>query len=120
MSYPIIFRERVIEYRKENHTLEETSKVFKVSISTISNWEHKLEKEGNLENKELNRSFKKIDPEKLKEFVKNHPDAYLKEIAEEFKCGQTAIRKALKKQKITRKKNKTIQRTRCRKSKTLQ
>lgn len=52
MSYPIIFRERVIEYRKENHTLEETSKVFKVSISTISNWEHKLEKEGNLENKE--------------------------------------------------------------------
>jgi len=115
MSYPVIFRERVIEYRKEGHTLEETSKVFKVAISTISGWEHKLEKEGNLENKELNRTFKKINPEKLKEYVKNHPDAYLKEIAQEFKCGQTSVRKALKKLKITRKKRQKVTRNRMKK-----
>ena len=89
MSYPVIFRERVIEYRKEGHTLEETGKVFKVAVSTISGWEHKLEKEGNLENKELKRTFKKINPQKLKEYVEKHLDAYLKEIAQEFKCGQT-------------------------------
>ena len=35
---------------------------------------------------------------------KEHPDAYLRKIAEAFKCCQTAIRKALKRLKITRKK----------------
>ncbi|MBR1603551.1 MAG: hypothetical protein IJ667_08940, partial [Synergistaceae bacterium] len=45
------------------------------------------------------RSFKKIAPEKLRAFVKKYPDAYLREIAEAFKCCQTAIRKALKRLK---------------------
>jgi len=39
------------------------------------------------------------------EHVKNHPDDYLREIAVVFNCSDTAIRKALKKLKITRKKD---------------
>lgn len=104
MSYPIKYRERTIEYRKEGHTLDETHKVFKVSISTICKWEKQLKDEGNLEKRPLNRGFKKIDPEKLKNFVKEHPDAYLKEIAEEFNCSANAIHLALHRLKITRKK----------------
>ncbi|MBR1486750.1 MAG: hypothetical protein IJ597_05805 [Synergistaceae bacterium] len=46
----------------------------------------------------------KIDPEKLKNYVKENPDAYLREIAEAFRCCQTAIRKALKRLKLTLKK----------------
>lgn len=104
MSYPVKYRERVIEYRQEGHTLEETSKVFKVAISTIRKWENQLKERGNLTPKVPKRSFKKIDPSKLKEYVAQHPDANQREIAREFGCALSAVQKALKRLKITRKK----------------
>ncbi|MBR1485799.1 MAG: hypothetical protein IJ597_00905 [Synergistaceae bacterium] len=52
----------------------------------------------------VRRSFRKIAPEKLKEYVQAKPDAYLREIAVMFDCSSTAIRKSLKKLNITRKK----------------
>lgn len=108
MSYPEKYRIRTLEYRREGHTLEQTSKIFKVNVSTIRKWEKRLKEEGSLANHEVKRPFKKIDPEKLKAFIKDNPDAYLREIADLFKCCQTAIRKALKRLKITRKKRPRI------------
>lgn len=108
MSYPTIFRERTIEYRQAGHTLEETSKAFKVSIYTIRQWEHQLKEKGHLEKKPLHRTHKKIDPEKLKAYVKEHPEAYQKEMAEAFRCSITAIQKALKRLGITRKKDNVL------------
>jgi len=104
MSYPVKYREHVLEYRQEGHTLKETSKVFKAAISTIRKWERQIKETGNLTPKTPKRSFKKIDPCKLKAYVAQHPDAYQKEIAREFGCAQSAIQKALKRLKITRKK----------------
>jgi len=40
------FRKRKIEYREEGHTLEETSRTFKVSIKTIRTSEKKVKEEG--------------------------------------------------------------------------
>ncbi len=104
MSYSEDYRKRTVEYRKEGHTLEETQNIFKVSISTIRAWEKQLRESGNLKAKTPNRPFKKIDPEKLKAYVEKHPDAYQNEMAKEFNCTPEAIRKALKRLKITRKK----------------
>ena len=104
MSYPEKYRIRTLEYRQEGHTLEQTHKVFKVAIITIRKWEKKLKEEGTLAKNPVKRPFKKIDPDRLKEYVKNHPDAYLREIAKDFNCTEGAIRKALKRLKITRKK----------------
>jgi transposase len=112
MSYPTIFRKRTIEYRQSGHTLKETSKAFKVSISAIEEWEKKLKERGNLENKALSRPHKKIDPEKLRAYVEEHPDAYQREMAEEFDCSVTAIQKALKRIGITRKKRQLNTRSR--------
>ena len=61
-----------------------------------------------MNNKPLERTFKKIDPEKLKEYIKNNPDAYLKETAKVFKCSDTTVRKALKGLGIMRKKRQKI------------
>lgn len=108
MSYPVKYRERTIEYRREGHTLEETSWTFKVSIPTIRTWEKQLKEKGNLKAKIPKRTFKKIDPDKLRAYVEQHPDAYQKEIAEEFGCTQSAVQKALARLKITRKKNDAI------------
>ena len=54
-----------------------------------------LEKEGSLADREVKRPYKKIDPEKLRLYVKDNPYAYLREIADVFHCCPTAIRKAL-------------------------
>jgi transposase len=110
MSYDKKYRQRTIEYRQEGHTLEETSRVFNVPISTIQNWTKLYEETGGFEDRIVIRSFKKIDPAKLERYIADNPDAYLREIAEVFSCGESAIRKALKKLGITRKKRRNATR----------
>ena len=107
MSYSTKYRERTLEYKQAGHTLEATHQVFKVAKATIQKWEKQLKETGNLEKKELHRSFRKIDPEKLKAYVAKHPDAYQSEIAEAFGCSASGIREALRRYKITRKKRRT-------------
>ena len=78
--------------------------MFKISETTLTRWINK-EKEGKLgEIKIQVRKPKKIYPEKLIKYIEEYPDVYLIEIAQEFNCSECAIRKALKKVKITRKK----------------
>jgi transposase len=107
MSYPTQYRKRTIEYRREGHTLEETSATFKVCVPTIRDWTRKFEADGSLEKKLLQRGFKKIDPEKLKAYIAEKPDAYLSEIAEAFGCSDTAAHKALKRLGFARKKRRS-------------
>ena len=114
MSYSKEFRERTIEYRQSGHTLEETHQVFKVAKSTIQEWEKQLKETGNLEKKPLHRSYRKIDPEKLKAYVAEHPDAYQSEMAEAFGCSESGIRDALRRYKITRKKRRLATRNKIR------
>ncbi len=105
MSYTTRYRERTIEYRQAGHTLEETHQTIKVARSTIQEWEKQLKETGSLEKKELHRSFRKIDPEKLRAYVAEHPDAYQSEMAAALGCSESGIRDALKRYKITRKKD---------------
>ena len=57
-----------------------------------------------MEKKPLHRSFRKINPEKLKAYVAEHPDAYQSEMAETFGCSESGIHYVLEQHKITRKK----------------
>ena len=92
--------------------MEAPHQVFKVSKSRIQKWEKQLKETGNLEKKKLHRSFRKIDPEKLKAYVAEHPDAYQSEMAEAFGCSESGIRDALRRHKITRKKRRPATRSR--------
>ena len=112
MSYTRKYRERTIEYRQAGHTLEETHQIFKVSKSTIQIWEKQLKERGDLGKKELHRSFRKIDPEKLKAYVAERPDAYQSEMAKVFGCSESGIRDALRQHKLTRKKRRHATRSR--------
>ena len=109
MSYSKDLRERVVKYRLSGHTIKETSEVFGIGMYSVSQWVKKYKETGDLSNKPLNRGFKKIDPEKLKEYISEHPDAYQKEIAIIFGCSATAVGKALKNLGITRKKDTSLQ-----------
>ena len=110
MSYSRRYRERTIEYRQAGHTLDETHQTFKVSRSTIQKLEKQWKETGDLGKKELQRGFRKIDPEKLRAYVADHPDAYQSEMAEAFGCSESGIRNALRRYKITRKKDNQLSR----------
>ena len=108
MSYSEDYRKRVIEYRNEGHTLKETGEVFDIAASTICRWNKRLKEEGTLKKRAGRRPFKKIDPDKLIAYIQANPDAYLREMAFEFNCCKSAMSKALKRLKITRKKRRSI------------
>jgi transposase len=105
MAHDKRFRESVLKFIDNGHTIREASKVFEISPTTIMNW-RKLRKEtGVLSKRQVERKHKKIDPVKLLTYYKNNPDSYLTEAAEHFGCSNVAIFKAKKRLGITRKKN---------------
>ena len=92
-------------HRAKGHTQESTSRVFGVSESAIKSWEKLVAETGSLEKRELNRTARKYEEEKLREIVANEPDLYLYEIAAKFEGGTaTGVADALKRLGITRKK----------------
>ena len=103
MAYDRVLRERAVFYR-EKHSQKETCEAFGISASALKEWQKKYKETGSLENKPLERKWRKIDPEKLKADVQAHPDDFNNERAERFGCSGEAIRQALEKLKITRKK----------------
>lgn len=104
MYKSVDLRERAVQYYLKGHTYEQTATIFGVSKSAVCEWVHKYQETGNVNNKLLHRGFKKIDPEQLRKYVKEHPDDNQKEIAAYFGCSAQAVSKALKRNGITRKK----------------
>jgi len=96
MSYDIKYRRRAIEYWNDGHSHRETAKVFSISTRTLQNWKNQLKETGQIEPKTRRETWRKIDPDRLKDYLLQHPDAYLKEMAEEFGCSDVAIWKALR------------------------
>jgi transposase len=109
MSYDVKFRRRAIEYWNEGHSKRATAEVFKVSASTLQKWKSRLNETGRLDSKKRRETWRKIEPTRLMEFLGQYPDAYLKEIAKEFDCSDVAVLKALRRLKISRKKNHLLQ-----------
>ena len=104
MSKSVDLRLPAVLYRLDGHTYAETAKIFHVSVFAVHTWVQKYQETGDLSDKPLHRGFKKIDPEKLRTYVKEHQDATQQEIADEFHCSNQAVSKALKRLSITRKK----------------
>jgi len=67
-------------------TVNASQSTFHVSLSAVHRWKQLHQNTGNLEDKKPCHTFKKLNPEKLKAYVKKHPDAYLKDIGEVFGC----------------------------------
>ena len=85
---------------KDDLSFEETALRFGVSKSSVSRWAKRLEP-----CRTRNKPATKIDLDQLIRDVEQHPDAYQHECAERFGCSQRGICEALKRLKISRKKN---------------
>ena len=104
MGYDKKFREKVLSHIEAGKKQEEVRKMFGLGKNTITEWKKLQAETGSLGNRELKRSWRKIDPEKLRADVKARPDDFDDERAERFGCTRTGIQSARKKHKITRKK----------------
>ena len=104
MGHSKDFKERAVSYRLEGHTITETNRIFGIGTDTLNRWLRQYRETGDLSEKPLNSTFRKIDPKELKKYIKEHPDAMQKEMAEVFHCSKSGICKTLKQNKIIFKK----------------
>ena len=134
MAYDRNLRLRAIKYTEEGHTLAQAAAVFKVNIGTLIGWRKRYRATGDVKMKIRCPVNKKIIPEKhdlfdnieqgyefsiaqiaqfrTSHFVEEHPDAYLKEIAEVFGWHPASVLKRLRKLRLREKKEYLLQRTR--------
>jgi transposase len=80
--------------------MRETRDVFGIGLDTVNRWKQKFARTGDLRYPPHKRNFKKLDPEKFKSYVQEHPDAYLSEVGEAFGCCISAIHRAFKRRYI--------------------
>ncbi|WP_141666751.1 IS630-like element ISSsu3 family transposase, partial [Streptococcus suis] len=104
MAYSLDFRKKVLAYCEKTGSITEASAIFQVSRNTIYQWLKLKEKTGELHHQVKGTKPRKVDRDKLKNYLETHPDAYLTEIASEFDCHPTAIHYALKAMGYTPKK----------------
>jgi transposase len=90
MAYSIDYKERAVEYKDAGHTFEELKEAFKIPPITYYDWKEKLES-GYFDKKFIRQRNRKIDREKLRQAVKENPDAYLHELAQQFDCTPQAV-----------------------------
>jgi transposase len=103
MVYSYDLRKKVLNYIENGGSMNTASHVFGVTVRTLANW-IKRKEQGYLAPKKRRESPSKIDSEKLKAYIKETPDAYLREIAEAFGVTIAAVFYACKRLKITLKK----------------
>jgi hypothetical protein len=101
MAYSKDFREQVEKVRREEDlSYREVAKRFGISLSSVVRWQEKPEPQ-----KTRNKPTIKIDMEELKQDIEAHPDAFQQERADRLKVSKACIWYALKRLKVTYKKN---------------
>lgn len=104
MAYSTDLREKALSYYKQCRNISQTASVYGVSRHTLYRWIRLQEQTGSLKHRVKGQNAAKLDMVKLAGYVKQHPDAYLYEIAREFDCTASAVLYALRRLGITRKK----------------
>jgi transposase len=103
MTYSYDLREKALSYIENGGTKKSASKIFGVTIRTLDNWIVR-NKKGVLAPKRRRSSPSKINSDQLRQYIQEHPDAYLKEIAKQFGSTLQAVFYACRRLKITLKK----------------
>ncbi|VTF98706.1 IS630-Spn1, transposase Orf1 [Streptococcus pneumoniae] len=91
MAYSIDFRKKVLSYCERIGSITEASHVFQISRNTIYGWLKLKEKTGELNHQVKGTKPRKVDRDRLKNYLTDNPDAYLTEIASGFGCHPTTI-----------------------------
>ncbi len=101
MAYSVDLKTRIINYVEKGGSVAKAARIFQVGRASIYRW---LGSE-DLETKKVKRRKRKLDWEALEKEVQINPEVRLIDRAKQFGVRPNAISYALKKMKITRKKN---------------
>jgi putative transposase len=101
MAYSIDLRKRVVTRIEQGHSVEETAALFQVSPATIYRWRQRP----SLAPTVVAQRRRKLDPQALRQHVRDYPEARLKDRAKHFGVHPSAIGHALKRHRITVKKS---------------
>ena len=104
MAYSLDMRERAIELLGAGRSKAEVSEMLGVGRTTLLRWEQRAVRGELAAHYPSVRGGRKVDDEKLKEYVKNHPDAYQAEIGDAIGAKENTVCRALQRLGITRKK----------------
>jgi transposase len=112
MTYSLDFRQKILKIRdSENLSMAEVAKRFGVGVTSVMRWSKKIQPKPTRE-----RPAIKLDMEALKKDLELYPDAYLIERAKRLNVSRNAIWYALKRLKVTYKKNSSASQGRSRKT----
>ena len=112
MTYSVDFRKKVLSVRtKEGLSFSQTAKRFCVGIASIVRWTNKIEPQ-----KTRQKPATKINMETLKKHIEDYPDAYQYERAFALGVSASGIWYALKRLRVTYKKNTQASQSRSRKA----
>ena len=100
MTYSIDYRKQVLSSIDNGLTVREAAAFYALSTSTIHSWRHILEPK-----KGRDKAPTKIPDDALLHDVKEYPDDYQYERANRLGCSKTGIHHALKRLKISQKKD---------------
>jgi transposase len=109
MTYSLDLREKALKYLDKIGDRKKVAEAFGITLRTLANWIHRM-RENRLAPKPRRSSPSLIDSQKLQSFIREHPDAYLREIAKEFGSSLQAVFYACKRLKISLKKRHLITR----------
>jgi transposase len=104
MRYTEDFRKKVVEYVDAFYPQAEVARIFNISAKTVCNWVKQRRETGSLKPEQPIRSAIKLKTEPLLQYIKDHPDAYLREIGDYFGCTNSAVYQRLKYLGVRRKK----------------
>ena len=107
MTYSLELRKKALRYLDKIGDRKKVAETFGITLRTLANWLRR-NREACLAPKPRRSSPTLIDNQKLRFFIQEHPDAYLREIAEEFGCTIQAVFYACKRLKISLKKRHPI------------
>ena len=101
MAYSLNFRKRVFSVKEERGLIfKDTSRLFGIDLRTLFRWQERLEPVNN-----RNKAATKIDMQALKADLEKNPDRFQYERAQDYGVSQAAIFYALKRLRVSRKKN---------------
>lgn len=104
MTYSHDLRIKALDYIEKGGSKAEASRIFGITTQTLFNW-IKRNRKGNLSPNQIRRRHPyKIEAEKFKAYIEEHPDSYLREIAQEFGLAISTVFYGCKRLKITLKK----------------
>ena len=108
--YSTDLRERVLAYLEKDNNKTATCQLFNIGRTTLYTWIKQKKEKGHLLPSKRKSTYRKINENDLKEYMRTHSDDFLSEIAEHFSVTPQAIFYALKRLKITFKKKHPLSR----------